>query len=165
MEESPEAILARLERYADRLRTGAAPAIRITQVPHSWTSPGVGTSAPPRPVDVQSSRPRYHADYVAVAPSAPWIGRADDFLPPSVDEELEPARHIGRSLLETGAMLAGLIACVTTIALYMFFDRDIASVVVAGLACVGIFGMRERIPLSGWFTLGLGVGAALGLLS
>jgi hypothetical protein len=173
VEESPEAILARLERYADRLRTGAAPAIRITQVPHSWTSPGAGTPAPlrpttrpaSRPADPPHPRPRYHADYVAVAPGSVVLGRADDFIPLGGEEELEPVRHIGRSLLETGAMLAGLIACVATIALYMFFDRDIASVVVAGLACIGIFGMKERIPLSGWFTLGLVIGAALGLLS
>jgi hypothetical protein len=172
VEESPEAILARLERYAERLRTGAAPAIRITQVPHSWTSPGAVAPTKPRPAPSRpadppaAARPRYHSDYVAVAPGASaLVGRTDDFIPPGAEEELEPVRHIGRSLLETGAMVAGLIACVATIALYMFFDRDIASIVVAGFACVGIYGMKERIPLSGWFTLGLGIGAALGLLS
>ena len=112
------------------------------QVPHSWTSPGAGTPAPPRrrqpgprrcPADPPHPRPRYHADYVAAAPGSVVLGRADDFIPPGVEEEIEPVRHIGRSLLETGAMLAGLIACVATIALYMFFDRDIVSIVVAGL--------------------------------
>jgi hypothetical protein len=141
-EESPEAILARLERYAARLRTGAAPTV---------------------PSSVRAPAPVARHQYVAASPAA--LARADDFIPPSGADVEAPTRHIGRSLLETGAMLAGLLACVLVIGLYMIFDRDIATVITGGLACVGVYGMRERVPLAGWATLGLAVGAALGLLS
>ena len=62
-------------------------------------------------------------------------------------------------------MLAGLIVCVLVIVLYQKLDRDVVSIIVVGLAGLGIYGMKEDVPLSGWVVLGLAIGAALGLLS
>ena len=107
MEETPEVVLARLERYADSLRrgNGRPPAVRSTAV-----GPGPRSVRPPPPADAKSA-------YVAVAPSA---APTDVFIPAEVEE----SPSLKRPLIESAAQLIAVVVCVAVVIVFIMFGPD-----------------------------------------
>ena len=151
MEETPEVVLARLERYADSLRrgNGRPPAIKINGAPAAPPA-----ALPPRP----AQEPMSKAAYVAVAPSA---APTDQFIPAEVEEQ----PSLKRPLVESAAQLIAVLVCVALIIVFIAFGPIAGNAVGVPLAIGGVVGIRQRWPVSGWFTLGVAVALALGNLS
>jgi hypothetical protein len=149
VEETPEVVLARLERYADSLRrgNGRPPAVKINGASARVPAP----SAPPRP-------PMPKSAYVAVAPSA---APTDVFIP----AEIEETPSLKRPLIESAAQLIAVVVCVAVVIVFIMFGRIAGNAVGIPLAIGGVVGMKRRWPVSGWFTLGVGFALILGNLS
>jgi hypothetical protein len=149
VEETPEVVLARLERYADSLRrgNGRAPAVKFN-----------GTAAPAPALRGAAAKPASKAAYVAVAPSA---APTDQFIPVEVEEQ----PSLKRPLIESAAQLIAVLVCVALIIVFIAFGPIAGNAVAVPLAIGGVVGMKQRWPVSGWFTLGVVVALALGNLS
>jgi hypothetical protein len=148
VDETPEVVLARLERYADSLRRGSGPS------PTVKISGAAAAAFQAKPV----SKPVSKAAYVAVAPSA---APTDQFIPAEVSE----TPSLKRPLFESAAQLIAVLACVALILAFIAFGPIVGNAVGIPLAIVGITGMARRWPVSGWFTLGVTVALVLGNLS
>ncbi len=145
IEESPEQILARLERYAASL----------SRAPHA-----------PRAASVSAS----HTSAIARPSGAtqPWeVERAWDVAPsrPARRDDRAVARDLVRVALEAGGYAVGLAASVTAIFLFQHLDQVAATAIVFALAAGGMIATMRRLPLALWWTLGFAIGGLIARFS
>jgi hypothetical protein len=135
MEETPEQVLARLQRYVDarNARGQSSPATNGTPTPSS-VSP---TAAAPGPVSA-----------AVVTADAPH-------LPISLGT-------VSRTI--AGQVLC-VATCAVTILLWVNVAHVLTYVVVLGAATVCLVGLARRVPFAGWALIGLVLGLVLGRFS
>jgi hypothetical protein len=137
IEETPEQVLARLERYASSLRAPALPP----------------TTAAPVPVFTPRSEPTVRT----------W--EIDGAAHPAVTAPrttLQDLRHVG---FEAAGYLLFFVCSFATIVLFQQVNRTIASVLVLGFVIGGIVAIVRRVPLALWWTLGFAIGGLIARFS
>ena len=135
MEESPEEVLARLQRYADSVKArGDVPA-------------GSHDVAPRPPVPAGAASESSHAGAVVVT--------AEPHFPLSFGT-------VGRTI--AGQVLC-VATCVVTILLWINLAHTVTYIVVLGAGAVCGVGVARRFPFAGWVLVGLVLGLVLGRFS
>ena len=166
VEESPEQVLARLERHRESLqrRSAAKSASRVaTEDPI-----GPAIAMPPYPV-VHAARSRIAQPE---RPALPLAGRGtanigtDELLPMSRPISRDAARHwrrldqsaLWRELLGVALAMFGVwLVIVSSVQL----NTNVAGGSEIALAAVGVIAAMRRVPLALWWTLGIVVGGTL----
>lgn len=141
MEETPEQVLARLERYAASLRASGTQQLAPRPV------------APPTPTPAPARAP---------AP-APVTTRWWEVSPPP--PPVETSRELWRIALEAMGYVLGLICCVAAIFVFQRLGSGVASAIIAGLVIGGAIATARRLPLALWWTLGFAIGGLIARLS
>jgi hypothetical protein len=148
-EESAEQILARLERYLERMRerpTTVAPMPAVDRRAHVVATEFAGPALTPAVITAPRVRP------------APPV----DTLIPS--HEGAPLRH-NRFVAEVAPALVAVTVCSFVILLTAWFAVGVAAAVCGALLLCGVVGLFRRVPLARAYTFGLVVAALLIRLS
>lgn len=135
MEETPEEILARLQRYVDSLKQ------RDEFAPGS--APVTPTATPPAVARV----------------SQPPPGAVLTLEPPESALSLDTVR---RTIL---GQVIWVTTCIITLLWWVNVNRAFTYVVVITAAVLAGIGMARRVPFSGWVLIGLVSGLGLGRFS
>jgi hypothetical protein len=138
MEETPEEVLARLQRYVDSVK--ARGEVPPATAPHAEPTPP--TSPAP------AAAPTRQAAATVITAEAPH-------LPLSFGT-------VSRTI--AGQVLC-VATCVVTILLWINVAHTLVYVVVLGGAALCGFGVVRRVPFTGWVLIGLGLGLTLGRFS
>jgi hypothetical protein len=152
-EESAEQILARLERYVERMRERPIPI--------------ASTPAVDRRAHVVATE--FAAAAVLSTPSATVIPPPSARPAPPVDtlipsHEGAPLRH-NRFVAEVAPALVAVTVCSFVILLTAWFAVGVAAAVCGALMLGGVVGLVRRVPLARAYTFGLVVAALLIRLS
>ena len=169
VDESPEQVLARLERHRESLRQSAA-----------TVASGVATADPPTAAAIaMRASPVVHAVRSRITrperPAPQLAGRAsvnvvtDELLPVSRPISLEAQlwRRLDQSVLwkELLGVALAMVSVWLVILSSMHFNANVAGGSDIALAALGVIAAMRRLPLAVWWTLGIVVGGTLVHLS
>jgi hypothetical protein len=155
VEESPEQVLARLVRYADRLNgAGSVGAAPNGDAEATVTAPPVLRLRTPGP-DARAAAWGGAQDAATEGVSAPQ--REWRYSPDSMWRQTRaavPATVFGQFL--------AVLACTLAVVAFEQFDATVAVELVAAGALVGVLAAARRVPLALWWTFGVLLGGVLG---
>jgi hypothetical protein len=157
VEETPEQVLARLERYYQTLQRGDV--VRVRTVSGS----AFARMQSPRARHVGARRPPY-------MPPAIANGRFDELpLTSGSSSRLLVVRRSAptKNILWTELLRVGVAAfgCFLAVVAFVAFDRKTAIIADVALMTPGVVVIVRRISVGAWWTVGVVAGLALGRLS
>lgn len=176
MDETPEQILARLERHADAVRRASKPVSaaaaqqrQARQEPPRGTAAGLPSKSLLRgAVPARPGPAPYPAASPGAAAAAPatlvvhWGGeRAADLIPE--DAAREP--RFGLMLRTVTGQVLAVLSCVLALLATMALSAALTTAVIGAVTVACLVGTLRKVPLTGWCALGLVIGWTLGRFS
>lgn len=166
MEETPDQILARLQRHADSIRR--ATKSTVNEGGTTTAAPGSTSRLPPRSL-LRAAWPAPPAPFSHPAPAAApgpllvhWGAEAPSDLIPA---ETALAPRFGLVLRTVVGQVLTVLCCVLAVVLSITL-KPTATLIVTGVLIAGAaVGAARRVPFAGWCTLGLVIGGVLGRYS
>jgi hypothetical protein len=156
VEESPEQVLARLERYRDSLLRGTSGG-----APFNGATSARTATLPPTPhLRLRTAGPEARAAAWSAARQAEAVATPERKWDYSPDSKWRQTRNAVPATV-FGQFLA-VVACTLAVVAFERFDATVAIELVAAGAVVGVLAATRRVPLALWWTFGIVLGGVLG---
>lgn len=175
MDETPDQILARLQRHAESIQRRGAARLpgRVPGHDAATLGPGGATGALPsrkmlrgvtgaRPYAGAAPRPTVATPTIPTPTIVAWgAGQASDLIP-----DAAAARpRVGLLVRTIAGQAVAVFACVLALVAAVQLSVTSSLVLVGVLAAAGAVATVRRLPFAGWWTVGLLLGFALGRIS